>query len=285
MNIFITASNDYYKETKEYSVEHASKYGRFDRVLSYNTERDIDDTFKRNNKVILSCKTGAGLWLWKPYFINKALIEETKEGDYLFYCDAASFFVKDVNLIIEIMRMNGKDILACQTPLKEKYFTKEETFQLMECTGDIYRESNQYHASFMCFKKNENTLSFVKDWLNKCCDYHLLYPENTDNKYTNITDFVAHREDQSIFSLLCKKHNVVPSYDPSQYGVLQDWYAVKGIPYCPVKLKREYPVCIYLHKTRDINPNRIKSIKTRLLLPSFVRNIISFYRLKKLGVK
>ena len=55
--------------------------GGFDQVFSYGP-RDIDQAFFNRNKNILQQKKGNGLWLWKPYFIQKSL-KKIKEGDYI----------------------------------------------------------------------------------------------------------------------------------------------------------------------------------------------------------
>ncbi len=54
----------------------------------------------------------------------------------------------------------------------------------------------------------------MKEWLSLCCDFELLSPAGLGKFDVPTTDFgeafVAHREDQSIFSLLCKKHGISP---------------------------------------------------------------------------
>lgn len=283
MNIFVTYSNDYYAEVRDFACKMAMEKGHFDKVLCY-TPNDIDQHFFHDNKKILETKYGAGLWLWKPYAINKALTEVSQEGDYVFYCDAASFFVRHCRFITNVMKRESRNILACVTPLLEKYFTKEQTFVGMGCESSEYKNTNQFHASFMCFRKCEYTIKFVSEWLNLCCNYDLISVEVTQSEYPNPTYFVAHRQDQSIFSLLCKKYGVVPSFDPSQYGLLQDWYARPNIEFMPIEMKKDYPVCIYLHKRKNIDKNTILSIFLYTHLPSFVRNIIAQKRLKKLNV-
>lgn len=283
MNIFVTFSNDYYAEVRDYACSMALKKGKFEKIVCYTPE-DIDCEFALQNKRILETQYGAGLWLWKPYSVNKVMKEIAKEGDYVFYCDAASFFVRDCNLIIDTMKNDSKDILACATPLLEKYFTKEQTFVGLNCMNPEYRDTNQFHASFMCFRKCTNTVKFVEEWLDACCNYDYISAEETQPEYRNQSYFIAHREDQSIFSLLCKKYQISPSYDPSQYGILQDWYAIKDVEFCPTRLKKRYPVCIFLHKKRVVSRRKIWTIKLYLILPQFLRNCIANRKLAKLNV-
>ena len=80
MNIFITASNELYRDVCNYNCYCAKRYGEFDKVVVYDVDKEIDETYRQHHANILSVKRGAGLWLWKVYFIDKALKEECSEG-------------------------------------------------------------------------------------------------------------------------------------------------------------------------------------------------------------
>ena len=80
----------------------ARLFAHADKVFEYNSS-DIDEEYKNSNKKIFSYKRGAGLWLWKPYVLSKAL-EKLQDGDWLFYADAGSFFI---NLWQEVWYSNG----------------------------------------------------------------------------------------------------------------------------------------------------------------------------------
>lgn len=138
MYVFITASNSLYRSSMDYNVLMAKKRGGFDKVLAYDFETMIDTEFRKRNDTILSIKQGAGLWLWKPYFIHKALIEECAEGDILFYLDAAAFFISDVRMIEKVM---DDDIYATCLPYIEADWTKSEAFDIMDMDKEVYLNS------------------------------------------------------------------------------------------------------------------------------------------------
>ena len=214
MYVFITASNSLYRSSMDYNVLMAKKRGGFDKVLAYDFETMIDTEFRKRNDTILSIKQGAGLWLWKPYFIHKALIEECAEGDILFYLDAAAFFISDVRMIEKVM---DDDIYATCLPYIEADWTKSEAFDIMDMDKEVYKNSFQYQASFMAFRKSMRSIMFVEEWLNNCCNPDLINPAQNIGK--QIETFQNHRMDQSCFSLLCKKYNVSPHKDPTQFGI------------------------------------------------------------------
>ena len=84
----------------------------------------------------------------------------------------------------------------------------------MGLTEEKYKVSNQIIATYFCFLVTPATRNFMKEWLSLCCDFELLSPAGLGKFDIPTKDlgesFVAHREDQSIFSLLCKKYGVSP---------------------------------------------------------------------------
>lgn len=245
--VFVTASNGLYRDVCNYNKDCAERYGNFDKVVVYDVDTQIDSSYKKKHAEILNTKRGAGLWLWKIYFIEKAFREECNEGDILFYADAASFFFRSVKPLIEQMH---SDIFAVSLPYIEEEFTKREAFELMGLNSEEYTKTRQFHASFMAFRKNDTTKHFVEEWKSFCEDIRILSQDVYFGE--QMPTFCAHRNDQSIFSLLCKKYGVQPSQDPSQYGVT-GYGCGHGKTYMPLAPTTSFPFCIMLHKQREWN--------------------------------
>lgn len=240
MNIYITYSNERYRNVRDFSAIMALRVGKFEKAVVYSPE-DIDKDFKKDNEHILSITKGNGLWLWKPYFVNKAL-EEAQMGDVIFYADAASFFIRSCRHIINAM---NSDIWLCDLPYIEEEYTKAELFTRFDCDSDMYKKTNQFHASFMAFRKTPESSLFVKEWLRLCTDADSIldsFDEKIQSPY-----FVAHKMDQSILSLLAKKNKILSHYDASQFG---KWHYQQDSCYTYRKLShlKEYPICIILHR-------------------------------------
>ena len=267
MIVFVTAANNLYREVCDYNVCCAKKYGKFDKILNYDIDSMMDQNYREQHSAILKVKRGAGLWLWKVYFIEKALREECCEGDILFYADAASFFFRSVRPVLSQM---AGDIFAVNVPFVEEEFTKRETFEIMGLTDVKYTKTRQFHASFMAFKRSEQTISFVREWKQLCEDIRLL---SQDVCFGNqIDNFIAHRNDQSIFSLLCKKYNVHPSEDPSQYGIT-GYGKYRNATLLPLSVTKSYPFCIMLHKQAKLD--RMQKVKCWLkILKRLLINLI-----------
>lgn len=89
----------------------------------------------------------------------------------------------------------------------------------------------------------------------------MISPSEGNDKFPNCKDFVSHREDQSILSLLCKKEGIKTHLDPTQWGIIYRYppmltdnkYIYKRADHI-----NEYPVCIALHRNDLSIKNRIK---------------------------
>lgn len=79
---------------EKYVVRPQSGLGGADNVIEYSKE-DIEPGFIEKNRSIMSNPRGFGLWLWKPYFIQKTL-KSMKDGDWLFYVDGCTIFINDI---------------------------------------------------------------------------------------------------------------------------------------------------------------------------------------------
>lgn len=163
------------------------------------------------------------MWLWKPYFVNKAL-SDCSDGDIIFYCDSGSFFIGR-GIIANLSEK--QPLFVCDIPLLESCFTKPVCFEKMGLTEEKYKTSNQIIATYFCFLVTPATRKFMKEWLSLCCDFELLSPAGLGKFDVPTTDFgeafVAHREDQSIFHYYAKTWNI-PHRDISQRGKHPETY-------------------------------------------------------------
>ena len=222
--IFIAYADDKFKKQKEFALKMAKSRGKFDEIIGYSRS-DIDAEFYEENKHILDQKRGGGYWLWKPYFIVKTL-ETMNNGDYLFYSDAGAFFLQSVDVLINELEKYNQDIMGFELPLIEKQWTKRELFINMDCDKEQYSESNQIFASYMLIRKTEFSVNFFNQYLQYGCN-ELNITDKYDSSVVQDNDFIEHRHDQSIFSLLYKKYNLKPFKEPTQYGLYP--YAYGGI--------------------------------------------------------
>lgn len=264
--ILVSYADFQYKTAQKLQTKTAKMAG-FSEVIEYGPD-DIDNKFKNEYQNIFNYQRGNGLWVWKPYLIKKTL-DSMKDGEILFYCDSGACFIRNVNDIIS--KLEEQDIWVSVLPLKEKQFTKQQTFDILNCNTEKYKETAQISGTFCAFKKSDFSTRFVNDWLQYCCNIKALAPPK--DKTQEATYFYDHREDQSILSLLVKKYKLRAWSDPSQYGRLPEKYIRNGcemIYYGDHIGQEDYPICILHHRTKDGNKKVLFNQLMCAILPRWI---------------
>jgi len=224
MKFLMNYASGHFLDWQELNSLSGMHIGLFDKVISYAQE-DIDRGFFEKNRGILTQPKGNGYWLWKPYFIQRTL-ERLEEGDFLFYCDAGAYFIASIEPLVELCRSSGQDVIcfdvadaACGTHTAiEVAWTKRDAFILMKCESPQYTQSLQRQASFSLWRRSAFSVDLAREWLAYGQDERLITDLENQLGEPNDACFVAHRHDQSIFSLLTKKYEFEAYRDPSQWG-------------------------------------------------------------------
>jgi len=248
----VTYSTENFAALRMLNVNTAYSKGKADIVFEF-TPTDIDDEFKKSNKNIFLNKKGAGLWLWKPYCIKKAL-SLVNDGDFLIYSDAGSYYINSIYHLIKALENSRQDIMVFELPLISKQWTKKETFMRLNSEQFGFEERNQVLANFLLLKKTAVSIAFINDYLASCCDEVAISPTIFNQEIENPKAFLAHRSDQSILSILSMKYGLKPFRDPSQFGERPWEYILSGeIIYAPVTSENsEYPT-IFLLTRKKVN--------------------------------
>lgn len=203
-----------YLKAQEFCSASAKQHG-FDEVFSFGPG-DIDSEFAQKNHSILSQPRGAGYWLWKPYFIKKTL-DIMQEGDLLAYSDSGSYYQESTQPLADLLLKEEKGVLSFELRgLYEKQYTKRDAFALMGLDEDRYSETSQREATYIWLIKNDFTVSLIEEYLSFAQDERII--TDLPSQSPNHSEFIDHRHDQSIWSLLCKKHEIPPHRLISQHG-------------------------------------------------------------------
>lgn len=252
MYILINYADAKYEKVRRLNSRTARWFGCFDKIYEFKPE-DMDSEFRTAHKEILSYKRGNGLWLWKPYFIER-VIRESKEGDYIFYVDSGSFFVRNPQILLNYVS-NENPIFACDQPLIESCWTKPSLFEAINASE--YMGRNQFWGGVQLLVVNDYTRRFYKEWLDLCCVHDYISPAGLgkfDPPLRNYgKEFVSHREDQSIFSLLCHKRGIKAHRDISQRGFNPKSYYNQNYEYRPQPHPNDkYKTILFLHKSPNL---------------------------------
>ena len=257
MNVLINYATPQFYRSRVLNTATGYLTGGFDKVIEYSPE-DIDRTFMQRNRAILRHGRGAGYWLWKPYIVKRTL-DELQEGDFLFYADAASIFTGPVAPLIERMHKTGQDVVAFSRPSsreQECFWTKRDAFVLMDCDTPRYTRTRQFHDGFCLVRKTPFGMGIVEEWLHFAQDERILTDRSNRCGEPNYPGFKDHRHTQSIWSLLCKKHELTEaaSYSlPGEVGPMKSGVGESS--------SSRHPNFIVVHRHRD---RRYRDLPSRL---------------------
>ena len=222
MIIAINYANEGFQKAQKLNLETALEWGA-DKVIGY-TPKDMDEAFRERNKEILSIPKGNGVYLWKPYFLNKAY-QELKEGDYLIYTDAGSIYVNKIQYLIDCMEKEQVDLMvfSLENEMLERKYNKRDALILMGCDSTEYTDTPQSIGGYVVMKKSPFVEKFLKEDLEYAQDPRIITEQENTLGKPNYDDFVVHRHDQAVWSLMVKKHKLKRFRDPSQFGLINHY--------------------------------------------------------------
>jgi hypothetical protein len=194
----------------------------FNEVCQYSFD-DIEKDFFLKNGDIFKEVRGAGYWFWKPYFILQRL-KLSKSNDVIFYADSGSYFIKNINPLINKVLKDEKGVLAFKLAGKnlEKEYSKYSLLRYFNFHSDEQiLNSPQVMASFIIARKTPFSIKLFNEFLEIASNKYLLDDSLDKRDYEN-TFFKENRHDQSIWSLLVKKYGITLLSDPTQWGEIHN---------------------------------------------------------------
>ncbi len=253
MKVFVTFASSSWHKARSRIVRQAQKLGVFDAVYGYD-EADLVASFReRYRDKLVNGSRGFGYWCWKPQVILQAL-DEMSEGDILQYTDAGchlnSAGKARLDEYFEIAARTASGVLAFQatTPTYPLPDLPCEPLDLIEnrwVKGDLLDhlgvrqdssivQTPTIGATVILIRNCDASRRLIQKWAAVVDeDFHLI--DDTPSISPNFPEFVEHRHDQSIFSLLCKMYGVetLSAYEywfPGRDGVTPDWGVLKKYP-------------------------------------------------------
>jgi hypothetical protein len=207
---FINYADKGFKTSQREALRRAESFGFLSFGLTYS---DLDEQFLSQNSLVLSSSRGAGYWLWKPHIIHTYL-NKIDDGDYLVYMDSGAFFTKDPQKYLEMIdpKIGHYGFSMIQ---KTSKWTKGDCFYEINKNRDYrFSNENQLQATYLFFKNCQFIRDFVSKWLELSQKVNLI-TDSPNLHLPNMSDFIDHRHDQAIYSLLCYNMGIpiVPQID------------------------------------------------------------------------
>jgi hypothetical protein len=214
--VLTNLSNRLYENSRHRLNASAARFG-IDTLRSYDFETIRSTDFYRDNRGILDQPTGMGYWLWKPYIIWEAL-NSVAEGDIVIYADSGLEIMASVDPLLDLCRNENPVLLFGNGNFSNAQWTKRDCFALMDCDHPYYWKAPQCDAAFCLFQRSETSLRFVGEWLRFCRDPRIITDAPNTSGLTDLPDFIEHRHDQSVLSLMAARHRLSLFRMPSQFG-------------------------------------------------------------------
>jgi hypothetical protein len=222
-NYFLTFANSNYMNTNRISKQ-ASNFNIFDKILQLN-ENDIQDYIEKHKNFINNNPYGYGLWIWKPKIIYDTLLKLNK-NDLLVYCDAGIYLNtngKDRLNEYLLKLTNDKYILTFST--SDSYLSR--SYVKMDAVMNYYPDFRNKldiscYAGLMIIKKNDSSLTLIKEWLNLCENYNFIN-RDISIKYNEAYYFAGNDCDNGLFNLCLSKHeNIVTKIGHEETNLFKD---------------------------------------------------------------
>lgn len=219
MNYLVFFGNDDFKYKSLLLKREAESCGWFDEVIAHTPE-SISDFLNQHQDFVRENKKGYGYWIWKPYIVLD-LLNRIDDGDCVFYMDSGGSIIDHKKYrfdeYLNVLNKSERPIIAFgeQSPYMEKQFQKMTVLKQFGLDrNEDFLNSGHIEANVFICKKTEFTVRFFQEWLSLMVhnNYSLVH-EHDDLEQLDC--FIGTRHDQSLFSILCKIHqvNIMPITD------------------------------------------------------------------------
>ena len=209
-------ADERFRHAQQRLIASARRHGVY-QIHEFSTADLWQTGFYAEHKTTLNMSRGAGYWLWKPYYILRVL-KEVKTGDFVWYMDSGAELVGSVGELADVCSSAGGVLLFRHHGRQNKYWTKRDCFLLMGCDSEKYYEADQVNAAFSGFIAGQGAIQFVEEWLGHCTDPRKLTDMANVCCKPDLPEYLEHRHDQSICSLLASLQDRYLYRDPSQTG-------------------------------------------------------------------
>ena len=200
-----------YKNSLERIKREALSLNFYDEIYIY-TENDFDEKYLEKNKQFMENNKGYGFWKWKSYFVKKTM-EKMNENDILVYADSGCHLVSNpvaldrLDKYIKLCTRLPQANLAFQMCFPEKSYTKMDLFKALDEDNVSMKDSGQLVGGIFVLRKCEHTINLINEYYDLCNNHSLI--DDSPSILPNDSSFVAHRHDQSLFSILRKKKGCI----------------------------------------------------------------------------
>lgn len=203
--VFVTFADSKFKESLAIVGKQAAEMNIFDKIYLFR-ESDLDKNFRKYLKPWLHLR-GYGYWRWKPYFCHKVM-SQLNDDDIIVYGDVATAFnpngIRRLKEYLDLVDSSESGILVFEDYFKEHLYNKIDNLAFFEVdkNSEII-DSEQILAGLWMMRKTPISAALIDEWCNLAKNNEDLFTD-VKSKRTELPEFIEHRHDQSVFSILVK---------------------------------------------------------------------------------
>ena len=219
--VHVAFANDKFTKSLDILEETSLRIGNVDQFIRYKPFDLQADRFWQENQRILSQPLGAGYWIWKPFIILQTM-KHLDDGDIVLYTDAGMKVLDSLDPLFEITktskdnRMLFAETWFYGTHLHSEY-TKRDCFILMGMDDPRYYKERVLNAAFHLWMKTQKNIDFLTEWQMYLKDSRIVTYEPNTCGQPNLPDYIDHRHDQAVLSLLSLKYGRELYREPTQF--------------------------------------------------------------------
>lgn len=203
MIVFVTFGDEKYAPALRRIEREAKDSGFFDRIRIRRPSNLGRAFWRKHGRFVAANRRGYGNWIWKPWIILEELAA-CRPGEVLVYADAGcTINAKGRERFEEYLKLLDKSaagVLGFQMPFEERCYTKGDAFGALDAWH--LKSTGQIMATVMLWRRSSEAMALAAEWLKLAEHYDLI--SDSPSIVPNDPAFVAHRRDQSLFSLLAK---------------------------------------------------------------------------------
>lgn len=206
--VFLTFADSKYKKSL-LRLQNQVNQSRYITNRYFYTEKDLGSDFTRNFHPWLY-RRGYGYWQWKSYLIKK-IIDTLVDGDILIWSDVGNIYnmqaEKRLEEYIDRARKSVSGLLVFSQKQIERVWTKADCFDYFGALENTaITDTPQYWAGCFIVCKNNVSIEIINKWADVAINHFDLITDK-HSSLANFPDFIEHRHDQSVFSILAKLYH------------------------------------------------------------------------------
>lgn len=186
-----------------------------DSVTNWTPKKLMAAGFENRCPTIRLSERGSGFYTWKPFIIQKKL-EETTEGDIVFYCDVGRTFPYKLlrgspKVFLDWMKTHKQSVMpGIKIPWggPMSMWTKRDAFVSMSMDTPSIHATAPIQASFCIWINGLDSKEIVAEWMNLSAQRQLISDDPCVMGLPELSAYKEHRHDQSLLSLVCLKRRI-----------------------------------------------------------------------------